>query len=658
MRVHYTPITLSGIIPALIGVAWIRYRMRKHCTISGLSQGIFIMMSGMALALLHHQHHTTPPLVKAHRYVSLTGEIVNISTAQSGKHKVLLDNARVEGIEVPLRLRLSVRTQNVVFRTGDTLSMKATIFPPSRPAFPGGFDFNAYFGMRGIDGVGYSTGSIAITHTAQNIPRWRHIFAHVRQRISEQLMQYMRAPSSGVAIALVTADKSAIDTDTRAAMTASGLAHMLAISGMHMAILCGMVFFTLRYALASIPMIALKLPIKQYAAWAGLFSGAIYLALADFPISAIRAYTMIGLVLGAIICHREADTIRSLALAATLLLLISPFHVMDAGFQLSFAAVTALILMYRRIANHTRKETYRPFWQRSIRYVGSIAGSSLIASIATASLTLYHFNAFAPYSVLANMLALPLLSLIVMPALLLGMLTLPLGLEMWPLWMADTALQAIIAIAHFVANLPYASWHTAHLSGIAVCVVMLCLLWLVTSHSWRQAGIAVCLIAAALSTAALHQLPDILISEDRTAIALKATPSDWVMFKGGASNFHMKQWQDYTNQSFHTLAQAQQRDIATDWICGKDGCDGTLHGQHIRMRFDYKAAGYLCRKDTDILISTFYSDRWYCIAPNAYRLDRSVLEKQGSTALWLRDDSAPQTWFACQHPWQRCALNK
>lgn len=640
------------LLPLLVA-AW---RLREQQTILQKILVASLVVLGLWLAAWQGVHQGTLFLDKQYRYVPITATVEEV-IATASKHKLILRDVTSSEItrDAPLRLRITARLYDLELEEGDVIRAKATIFPPSRPSLSSGFDFTRYFFYQGIDGVGYATGKITLVDEAPDKAwaAWDARLQAVRQSLADYLLRVMSQPESGVAVALATGQKDAITPKTREALQDSSLGHMLAISGMHMGIVCGVIFFALRWALANIPSIALRAPIKQYAAWVGLLMGALYLGMANFPISAVRAYTMIAIVFAAILLNRQADTLRSIVLAALCILLVAPSSVVSIGFQLSFCATLALVLSYRRMRdmNERKRVKERPFWLRLPIYMGEMGLTSLIAGLVTAPLVAYHFNHFTLYGIAANVLSLPVLSFMVAPSMLLSVLAMPLGMQSWLLDIAELGIGWIVQVASFIAAMPHATLHIPPLSGFAVLVIMPCIFIFITAQHRKQRLICVVMVILALASCLLHDQPDILVAEDASAIAVRRE-QDWLLLKGSPRNFHVEQWAQALGGAFVTYKKAKPE----DWACDKAGCDGEVKGKQVRLRFDYKVKAPLCLEGSDIVISSFYSNRWKCAAPDAVRVDRDELEMKGAHALVVGEDV--KLWHSCENlagrVWGRC----
>ncbi len=319
--------------------------------------------------------------------------------------------------------------------------------------------------------------------------------------------------NGGFAAAILTGDRSEVDPAALDALRASNLAHLLAISGLHMGLLTGFVFALVRYGCALVPPLTLKFPIKKVAAVAALLAGAAYLLLSGASVATQRAFIMTSVVLVAVLIDRPAFTLRSVALAAMIVLVLRPESLMEAGFQMSFAATTALIAAFEWLRSRVWwRETQGEQW-RYLRPVIGVTVTSFVAGVATAPISAFHFNTVAQYGLAANILAVPAMGLVVMPAAVLAGLFAPLGLAAPALWAMDAGIGYILAIAEFTASLEGAvravpSGPAASLALVAVGGLIL-VLWIGRGRLFGAAPMA---LGAALWASA--DRPDLLISEN------------------------------------------------------------------------------------------------------------------------------------------------
>ncbi|MFC3117879.1 ComEC/Rec2 family competence protein [Jhaorihella thermophila] len=223
---------------------------------------------------------------------------------------------------------------------------------------------------------------------------------------------------------MTTGDRSGIPREALDALRGSNLAHLLAISGLHMGLLAGFVFAAVRGCLAAIPPLALRLPLRKVAACVALLVAAAYLALSGGNVATERAFVMTAVVLGAVLVDRRAFSLRAVAVAALIVLVLRPESLLGPGFQMSFAATTALVSVFGAIRD--RGWTLGPRW---LRPALAVALSSAVAGLATAPFGAAHFNTLSRYGLPANLLTVPVMGAVVMPAAVLAACLAPFGLE-------------------------------------------------------------------------------------------------------------------------------------------------------------------------------------------------------------------------------------
>ncbi len=260
----------------------------------------------------------------------------------------------------------------------------------------------------------------------------------MRQAIGRRVVGALPGEAGAIANALITGERGGISEATNQAFRNSGLFHILSISGLHMVIMAGAVFVSIRVGLAAIPTIALRYPTKKWAA-AGAMAGALaYLMISGAAFATVRSYIMISIMFIAVLLDRPALALRNVALAALLILLLWPESLLDAGFQMSFAAVLSLVAVYEWLR---ARDEAREGWMRrgaiarTLVFFGGIVTSTLVAGLAVAPFGIYHFHNTQQFAILANLAAIPICNLVVMPAALVSLVAMPLGLEAAPLWL-------------------------------------------------------------------------------------------------------------------------------------------------------------------------------------------------------------------------------
>lgn len=462
----------------------------------------------------------------------VTGTVEAIEDRPS-RPRILLSGARISaaGGEVRLeRTRFSLRSGAALPGIGETIAIPASLRPPPPPSAPGAYDFRraAFFDL--VSAVGYATGPFrrltdpevkdgqggtGEAGEGSLLATARHWLAGYRLELSRRISEALPGPSGALASALLTGERGALGEDVLQAMRDSGLAHLLAISGLHMGLVAGVVFLGLRTAFSLSRRLALTVPIKKWAAFGALIFAAGYLLLSGASVPTQRAFLMTGLVMTAVLLDREAISMRLVAWAAMLVLVLWPEALLTASFQLSFAAVSALVATYEVIAAR-RRESGAPAtgWSRRILlYLGALLLTSLVANIATLPFSAYHFNRIASHGLASNMLAVPLTGFWIMPWGVLALALAPFGLEPLALTPMGWGLDLLLVIARTVlrwlgAVVPVAAWPAACLPLFALAGVWLCL-W---RRPWRIAGL--CGLVAAAWIAIITPGPRLWVTGD------------------------------------------------------------------------------------------------------------------------------------------------
>ncbi len=500
-----------------------------------LGCALAVLLGGVALAGLR-THVVAAPVLEFRYYGPVEGRIVAIDRSASDAVRITLDRvvlSRVDPDEVPGRVRLSLHgghgTADVV--PGLRVMTTGHLSPPAGPVEPGGFDFRRHAWFQGIGAVGYTRApvlALAEAEGAQWLLRARMALAdHVRARLPGE--------TGAFAAAIMAGDRSAMSQETLEVLRTTNLAHLLAISGLHMGLLVGFVFAALRLGFAAVPRLGLRLPAKKLSAALALLVAAGYLALSGGNVATERAFVMAAVVLVAVMLDRRAISLRSVALAATILLVWQPEALLGPGFQMSFAATTALVAVYGLI-----RDASLPLGPRWLRPVSAVVITSVVAGLATAPLAAAHFNLWSHYGLVANLPSMPVMGLVVMPAAVVGAVLMPLGLDAPPLWVMGRGLDAILWVAHRVAGLEGARGMVP-VPGPAVLPMMaLGALWLVLwqGRARLAGGVPV---AVALGLWLQADRPGLLIA-DRGGLVGVMTAEGRALSKPRGGGFVARNW--------------------------------------------------------------------------------------------------------------------
>lgn len=509
-----------------------------------------------------------PPEGLPRRAVVITGTAAALDILPVGR-RVTLTAPSLDGAP-PLRRTLRVRLRNndpTEVQEGDTVRIRALVQSPSPPAYPGAWDLQRDAFFAGMAGYGFALGPIEVlAHRPRDGPR--AALQSLRETIATRFEAALPGAPGAVAATLLTGTPSAIPEADREAFRASGLAHLLAVAGLHIGIVMGLIFGATRGLLACFEYPALHWPVKQIAALASLAAGGFYMLLTNMHVPIVRSFLMAALFTIAVLLGRSAVSVRGLALAAAALVLLEPQEVPNVSFQMSFAAVLALIAGYEALRPHLHTLHGDGGGARRLGlHVTALALTSLIAGTASAPFGAYHFGKIQLYFVLANMIAVPLTAMWVMPAGLIALALLPLHLEQLALIPMGWGIQAILFVARRTAALPASILPVPHMPawGLAVLALGMAVLAL-WRGPWRLAGTG--LIAAGLASVALVHPPDILVSADARMVGVRAPSGFYLYRQSGASAFTRDSWTAYwADGPPMTLPDT------APWIsCSGDGC--------------------------------------------------------------------------------------
>ena len=485
--------------------------------------GLAALAAGFSLAQIRTLAVAAPVLERRMGPVKVTGAIEAASLNRRGARRVTIYEPRISGLEpemTPRRIRISVRTADPALEPGRILSVWAILQPPLPPVVPGGFDFARRAWFQQLGAVGFAVSRPAIS-PAHDPPRLHARINRLRQRIVQRIAAALPGEEGTVAAALTTGERGAIPERVLVAMRDAGLAHLLAISGLHFSLVAALLFGGLRAALAAVPSVALRYPIKKWAAAGALAGAFVYLLISGTSIPTQRAFLMLSVVLLAVMLDRAAISMRLVAVAAAAVLLIAPESLLGASFQMSFAAVVALVAFYEAVSERLASlRADAGLARRVALYALGVGLTTVIAGLATAPYAIYHFNRFAVFGVVANILAVPITGLWIMPCAVVAFLLMPFGLEGLGLVPMGWGIAAVIAVAETVSSWPSAvrlipAMPVASLAFATGGGLWLCL--------WRGRFRALGLIgiAAAVPIGLRDRPPDILTGLDRGAFAVR-----------------------------------------------------------------------------------------------------------------------------------------
>jgi competence protein ComEC len=533
------------------------------------------------------------------------------------------------------RVRVSVR-KGTAPPVGSFIEFKARLSPPLEPLRPGGYDFARDMYFQRLAASGFVLGAIRTVeapHAAGLRLRYAAFVEGMREAIDKRIRTILPGDKGAIASALITGKRDAISTPVNEAMYVSGLAHVLSISGYHMAVVAGITFFVLRALFALMPAFSSRHPIKKWAALAALGAAAFYLVLSGAEVATQRSFIMISIVLVGVMIDRPTLTFRTLTAAAFGVLLLAPEAIVHPSFQMSFAATLALVAGYQQGLSWMSQGGDTPLAAKLALWGGrEILGLlivSLLAGTATIPYIAYHFHRISPYGVVANLIAMPIVSAWVMPVGILGLMSMPLGLDSWCWRLMGEGIEWMMRVASWVTSFPGALGRVAAFGpgSLLLCtagLVVLCLL------RTPLRFIGALMMGGAIILMIRAPQPDVLIAADGSAVALRGANGRLSMIKSGNDVFAFREW---------LAADADSRTPKDDTLgegirCDAAGCVGRLRdGSLVAIAKTIQAFEEDCRRAVLVV-----SNRDAPPGCAALVIDRGVWRRSGAIALRRRGE--------------------
>jgi competence protein ComEC len=653
------PSVPAALLPVGAALA-LRVAGRRRGTGALLGAALLGLACGVAAAKLRTEAVRAPVLQRQIGPVEVQGFVELVEPRPVSGQRLTIRVASIDTLEArqwPLRVRVRAATANAELRPGDAVRIRATLTPPPWPSLPGDYDFARAAWFQGLGAVGFAAGSALRadidTDAAPLDLRAKALVERVRQAIGRRIVAALPGETGAIANALITGERGGIPETTNQAFRASGLFHILSISGLHMVIMAGAVFFLIRLSLAAIPAIALRYPIKKWAAVGAMLGALAYLLISGAAFATVRSYIMISIMFLAVLLDRPAVALRNVALAALAILLVWPESLFDPGFQMSFAAVVALVSAYEWL--RTRHEDRPEERQGRVRhgafgqvlgFLGGIATSTLVAGLAVAPFGIYHFHNTQQYAILANLLAIPICNLLVMPAGLAALIAMPFGLEATPLSLMGVGIDAMTWCAATVAALPGAVGRLPAIPAYAFVAMVAgglwCTLW---ATRWRLLGIIP--IALGLMLAPTGRRPDVLVGRAADLVAVRGQDGALSALAGRGSTFELARWLEHDGDGRAPTEAGKARAFR----CDAEGCIAPVQGLTVAVPSIASALRDDCA-GAAILVLKVERPRG-CTSPAAI-IDARDIAQRGAHALYIEDGRVRIETVAAQRgvrPW-------
>jgi competence protein ComEC len=365
----------------------------------------------------HHIIHFT-----GSRFWTITGVVTESNAGRLHRQRCILHTQKLERsgktINVKGRIRLTVSGDDPKLSKGDRIVFKGRIAPIRNFNNPGGFDYRRYMAFKNVWGSAYVQGDKLIRIEKKTEKGFGAVLANARGRISHLIDRLGEHEQTGVLKALIVGDRTGISVELKKAFNRVGAGHLLAISGLHVGIIAAVSFFIFKWILSHIGFFLTHAWTKKGAVLLSAVPVIIYGLLSGMSPSTQRAVIMVMVFLAAFLFEREHDLINAVAIAALLILIMNPPSIFSISFQLSFAAVLAIIYGISKIpptwpAN--QNQTGQQKWKNFIIKLYYFFMTSFFAVAGTLPIVMYYFNQVSLVGLPANIIFIPLIGFVVVP---------------------------------------------------------------------------------------------------------------------------------------------------------------------------------------------------------------------------------------------------
>nr|WP_166176405.1 ComEC/Rec2 family competence protein [Altererythrobacter segetis] len=626
----------AGLIVALGALAlWRGQEGRSNLVIACVGTGLLVAF-GVALIWARSELVGAEPIERPGSMVVAGQVLERIEQPADDRIRLVLATRERTGRAIKVRVNLPLEQDDSRLREGAVVRLKARLMPPAPPMLPGGYDFARAAWFEGYAATGSVQGPVEILQPAKGAP----FLAPLQRRLSEHVRAQLGGSPGAIAAAFASGDRGSISEADEQAMRDAGLTHLLSISGLHVSAVIAGAYFLAITLFALWPWLTLRVRLPLVAAGIGALAGIGYTLLTGAEVPTVRSCVGAVLVLGALALGREPLSLRMLAVGAIFVLLLWPESLAGPSFELSFAAVIAIIALHAsRPARAFLAPREEAWLTRLGRHAAMLLLTGLVIEIALMPIVLFHFHRAGIYGAFANVVVIPLVTFGSMPLIALALVLdlVGLGAPVW--WLAGKSLELMLWIAHVAAAqpgavrlMPQMGWGTF---ALFVAGGLWLALWRGRARLWGFAP-AVLATALLLTTPA----PDLLIAGDGRNVAIVAPDSRLLLLRDSRSEF--------TRHNFKELAGVEAEPLAlAQWPgaeCNADFCSLTLHraGRDWRLlmsrsRYQVDAAvlAQACAR-ADIVVS----DRWLprtCL-PKQLNADGKLLARTGGLSVVL---SAP-----------------
>ncbi|MBR5154218.1 MAG: ComEC/Rec2 family competence protein [Alphaproteobacteria bacterium] len=527
---------------------------------------LLLFMLGLCVAKSDAMHRAKNIEIDINETSYLNGKIKVLDHNYNNRPRVLLTNVNNYEKDLKGDFKISLIKDEPWMKEGKCVELVAKLpkdFTPNPLVGTYNQDRNNFY--KSISKVGYSISPVFEKDCKRDEFSIFKKISQIRSSIRDIINQYTSLETAPIITALAIGKTTDIDKQMYDNYRTSGLAHFLSISGMHMTIIALLVFFIFQVLL--LPFTKGQYDLRKPASVLAIITTFLYFLISGQSVSCIRAFTMTTIILLAVLLNRRAISLRLWGFALMVVVAINPSSVVSPGFLMSFSAVLGLVAYYEK--NEVRLHKWldkQSFLRKLVSYMLGVIITDLVASLMTLPYSLYFFQQIAVYTTLGNMLAAPIITFYVMPALLLFLISYPLGLSKFSLPILENGIEIINHITTYVSNLPGANSgsNLPLLSSFGILLITLGMLWLcIWQAKWRKWGLLGIILG--LSTMLFYSSPDFVFDKNGSTFAYRNNQGVLTMSKWQKNKFLKKVW-----QRDNKVAQKNVKD--TTIKCNSDAC--------------------------------------------------------------------------------------
>ncbi len=601
-------------------------------------------------ALAQNQENALPKdRLDREAFVSVKGSVSNLEVRPGKATRLTVTVHTTSALKwlVDKQARISVRTNMPEgLKVGESIAFDAVFEPMGGRLVPNGFDFAQYNRIRGIATQGFAVTPIKRINEPSRLNPLMSWVENQRTTIANRILEQVEQPASGITVALTTGYRQYMDPRVADDLRDSGLAHLLAISGLHMGLITGAAFFFFEFLLAAFPAIALKFPIRKVAASIAWLIGLGYLALSGAGTSTVRAFVMVTVALLAVMTDRRVISLRSVSIAALLVLMLSPSAILSISFQMSFAATIGIVVAYELYNN---RENTRRLESKSVRkarfsfnrlatYVVAVASTSLIAQLSVAPIALYHFQSISLIGILVNLTAIPLMAFIIMPAAVIALLAMPLGLDGLPLTIMAYGIDSIVWVANTASDMSMSVYRAGPFNSILLVITGIGLFFIMVFKSARIAGLAITVVFLAMPILSLDKAT-VLISNGGRVVARETGEGQMAISGGRRGSFRDEIWQRYWNIRVGDYTKPLNRQCDTRAcqvnLLAANSDTGETADMKIVVSQSLETTRYACSAGNIVIANYFH--RRHCRGAALF-LSSEDIDEYGPAAIWFPEN--------------------